>query len=401
MIRLDPGIAAEIVVRTMRIIDCNINVIDAQGCIVASGDESRIGQVHEGALLALAQNRTVIIDEAMAGRLYGVRPGVNLPLRAEGTTVGVIGLTGRPEDVMQFGELVRMSAEMTLEQARLTTLLARDSRLREELVLALIRSDRPAPTLADWARQLAVDLQQPRVASLIEIDCESLDPDVAFSEMQRLQAMLQLPERGNLVATASLNEIVVLKPVHETADGWDTEEHRERALRLLGRMRAESAMPIRIAIGEYFPGADGLARSWHTARATMHAGRARNPQGSAFFYQDLMLPVLLEALQEGWQAVELSRPLQRLARHDPRGQLLETLRMWFAASMQAAPTARGLGIHRNTLDYRLGRIAEICGLNLQSIDDCLLLYCGLMLQGGPAQRLALPVTPSRDFPKSA
>lgn len=401
MIRLDPGIAAEIVARTMRIIDCNINVIDAQGCIVASGDHSRIGQVHEGALLALAQDRTVTIDEAMAERLYGVRPGVNLPLRAEGRTVGVIGLTGRPEDVMQFGELVRMSAEMTLEQARLTTLLARDSRLREELVLALIRSDRPAPTLTDWARQLGVDLQQPRVASLIEIDCETLDTDVAFAEMQRLLAMLQQPERGNLVATASLNEIVVLKPVRETPDGWDTAEHRERALKLLGRMRAESTMPIRIAIGEYFPGPGGLARSWHTACATMHAGRIRNPQGSAFFYQDLVLPVLLEALQEGWQAAELSRPLLRLATHDPRGQLLETLQVWFAGNMQASQTARTLGIHRNTLDYRLGRIGEICGLNLQSIDDCLLLYCGLMLSDPSAQTRTTVTDNPQSLQKSA
>jgi len=389
MSSLNPAIAAEIVARTMRIIDYNINVIDAEGCIVASGDADRVGQIHEGALLAIAQNRTVTIDDAMANRLLGVRPGVNLPLRSEGRMVGVIGLTGKPDDVIKFGELVRMSAEMTLEQTRLTTLLARDSRLREELVLALIRDEAPAPTVTDWARQLGVDLQQPRVACLIEIDCEQLDADIAFGELQRLQTMLQNPDRGNLIATASLREIVVLKPVQLSADGWNAEEHRRRALDLLQRMRAESRMPIRIALGGYFPGAGGLARSWRAAQATLHAGRARNPAGNAFFYQDLILPVLLEELQDSWRAIELARPLQQLAVHDPRGVLRETLRTWFACNMQASRTAQALGIHRNTLDYRLERIAALCSLNLESLDACLLLYCGLQLAGqetagGPA-----------------
>jgi carbohydrate diacid regulator len=379
MSRLDASIAREIVARTMHIIDHNINVMDAQGCIVASGDESRIGQIHEGALLALAQSRTVTIDEAMALRLFGVKPGVNLPLRSEGSIVGVIGLTGTPESVMQLGELVRMSAEMTLEQSRLTSLLARNARLREELVLELVRAETPSPTLVDWARQLGVDLTEPRVATLIEIDCEALDADVAFAELQRLQQLLTTPERGNLIATASLNEIVVLKPVRETADGWDMQEHRDRALKLLSRMRAESRMTIRIALGEYFPGPGGLARSWRTARATMQMGRARDTEACAFFYHDLVLPVLLEELQGSWQAAELARPVQRLTAADARGTLRQTLSTWFACNMQPVRTAQALGIHRNTLDYRLGRISEICALNLDTIDSCLLLYAGMYL----------------------
>ncbi len=41
--------------RTMRIIDTNINVMDARGRIIGSGDRGRIGELHEGALLVLSQ----------------------------------------------------------------------------------------------------------------------------------------------------------------------------------------------------------------------------------------------------------------------------------------------------------------------------------------------------------
>ncbi|AOY00986.1 sugar diacid recognition domain-containing protein [Jeongeupia sp. USM3] len=379
MSRLDPALAQEIVARTMRIIACNVNVMDEGGTIVASGHPERIGQLHEGALLALAQARTVEIDGATAERLKGVRPGVNLPLSSEGRIVGVVGLTGEPGAVRQFGELVRVTAEMTLEQARLTRLLARDTRLREELVLELTRTETPDARLTDWARQLGIDLAAPRVAAVIEIDSSELGVDAAFNELQRLQTLLTTPERDNLIATVSLSEVVVLKPVVERAGRWDFESHRDRVWQLLARMRIESPLGVRIALGNYFAGAGGLARSYRTAATTLKLGRQRDPDARAYFYQDLALPVLLEGLHQSWQAAELARPLAQLQRADARGQLRETLLAWFANDMHPGRTAQALGIHRNTLDYRLSRIADATGLTLEHTDNRLLLYVALQL----------------------
>ncbi|SUX68972.1 carbohydrate diacid transcriptional activator CdaR [Citrobacter braakii] len=92
---LDTKMAQDIVARTMRIIDTNINVMDARGRIIGSGDRERIGELHEGALLVLSQGRVVDIDDAVARHLHGVRQGINLPLRLEGEIVGVIGLYRR------------------------------------------------------------------------------------------------------------------------------------------------------------------------------------------------------------------------------------------------------------------------------------------------------------------
>lgn len=80
---LDTKMAQDIVARTMRIIDTNINVMDARGRIIGSGDRERIGELHEGALLVLSQGRVVDIDDAVARHLHGVRRGINLPLRLE------------------------------------------------------------------------------------------------------------------------------------------------------------------------------------------------------------------------------------------------------------------------------------------------------------------------------
>ena len=61
---LDTRLAQEIVTRTMRIIPFNVNVMDGHGVILASGNPERVGELHAGALLALAKKLAVEIDAA-------------------------------------------------------------------------------------------------------------------------------------------------------------------------------------------------------------------------------------------------------------------------------------------------------------------------------------------------
>ncbi|MBW7981195.1 CdaR family transcriptional regulator [Enterobacillus tribolii] len=378
---LDNRLAQDIVTRTMQIIDSNINVMDSRGRIIGSGDEERLGEMHEGALLAISQGRVVDIDDAVARHLHGVRPGINLPLRLDGQIVGVIGLTGNPSQLRQYGELVCMTAEMMLEQARLLHMLAQDSRLREELVLNLIRADELSPALAEWAQRLGVDLNQPRVAAVVEIDSGQLGVDSAMAELQQLQTLLTTPERDNLIATVSLTQMVVLRPALNSYGRWDPQSHRVQIENLLSRMTDSSRLRIRLALGNYFPDTGGIARSYRTAHTTMMVGKQRMPEQRSYFYQDLMLPVLLDSLRGGWQAGELVRPLARLKAMDNNGLLRRTLNAWFINNVQPSATAKALYIHRNTLEYRLNRISELTGLNLGSFDDRLLLYIALQLDG--------------------
>ncbi len=96
-----------------------------------------------------------------------------------------------------------------------------------------------------------------------------------------------------------------------------------------------------------------------------------------------MLPVLLSALSQGWQARQLRLPLTRLlARERRSGALLDTLKAWYAHDGHPSATAQALGIHRNTLDYRLQQIRDATGLDLGAIDDRLWLYIALQTMAG-------------------
>lgn len=377
---LTPKIAQQIVDRTMKIIDCNINVMDANGCIIGSGDLERIGELHEGAMLAISQKRTVSIDSNTVKSLQGVKPGINLPLKLNDRIVGVIGLTGEPSDIRQFGELVCMSAEMMMEQTQLLQELSYDNRLKEELILTLIEKEILPDSMIQWVKRLDIDLNLPRVVGMIEVDSGQLGIDTAMSELQNLQTQIQLLSHNNLVAIKSITELVILIPALNRYGRWDLSEHKKKLEQLIITIKNMTQLDIRISLGNYFEQhLCPLVKSYQTAKTTMLIGKQRMPNVRNYYYQELILPVLLHGLSYDWQAEELLLPLKKLKMGDNNGVLQKTLQTWFKNNVQNSDTANELFIHRNTLEYRLNKIAKLTQLNLAKFDDRLLLYIGLQL----------------------
>lgn len=369
--QLNDALAAQIVSRAMKILSFSVNVMNEHGLIIASGNPERLHQRHEGAVLALAENRVVEINEATARQLKGVRPGINLPIEYQGKRIGVIGISGEPDEVRSYAELVRMTAELILEQAALTEQLQWDKRHKEELVLQLIRGEGNVDQLQQAARFLGLDLAQPRVVAVLAL--EEAQP----ARLRELVHQLENPERDNLVAIHGLDEIVVLKPAKIVDEVWQSEQERGRVKQLLARI---PHFKVRIAVGDYFAGVDGLARSYQTARDTLRRGMRQAPRRQVYFFEDYRLPVLLGSLADSWQADELRAPLKLLTRADTKGVLVKTLRQYFAMNCDLNRCAEALFVHPNTLRYRISRIEQITGLNINNLDDKLLLYLGLNLE---------------------
>ncbi len=86
--------------------------------------------------------------------------------------------------------------------------------MREELVMNLIQAEENTPALVEWAQRLGIDLNQPRVAAVVEVDSGQLGVDSAMAELQQLQNALTTPERNNLIAFSHRDDSQTrLKPV--------------------------------------------------------------------------------------------------------------------------------------------------------------------------------------------
>ncbi|WP_437349649.1 methyl-accepting chemotaxis protein [Paenibacillus humicus] len=78
----------------------NVNLMGAGGVILSTTRPERKGTVHEGAkkIMEGLLNEAMITEED-ALRMEGVRPGCNLPIEFDGNRVGVIGMTGNPQEM--------------------------------------------------------------------------------------------------------------------------------------------------------------------------------------------------------------------------------------------------------------------------------------------------------------
>ncbi|MCY3781089.1 MAG: helix-turn-helix domain-containing protein [Chloroflexi bacterium] len=106
---------------------------------------------------------------------------------------------------------------------------------------------------------------------------------------------------------------------------------------------------------------------------------------STTYYGDLKLYQLLLALKErnlGHLQRFYEDALGPLVAHDRRKQsdLIRTLSGFFAANGNLARAAQDLDVHRNTLVYRLERIADLTNLDLDDSDNRLILHLALKTQ---------------------
>ncbi|UUD65216.1 helix-turn-helix domain-containing protein [Pseudomonas seleniipraecipitans] len=364
MLELDSTLAQHIVDRAMAILPYNINVMDAQGMIIGSGDPARLHTRHEGAQLVLANRRVVEIDEQAATCLRGVRPGVNLPLLHDDDLIGVLGITGAPEVVRPYAELVRMAAEMLVEQRQLQAERHWQRHQLDAWLRQLFDPAVPLNTLAADAERQGLALGWPRQVCLLELD-EQGEP---LGQQARLLGALS-GKSEYLCAPLGMRELLWCRPLTASRDDAHWLENADE--RGWGVKRLLISDPVQ-SLGQ-------LRQACLALRDLQAFARARYPALRLVSLEEHRLPTLLHSQRNSWLLQGWLAPLKHVLAHDGNGVLRETLEAWCAHDGQVQSCAAALGIHRNTLRYRLERIAELIGVELTRLDRRLQLSLGLGL----------------------
>ncbi|KPA95540.1 sugar diacid recognition domain-containing protein [Pseudomonas asplenii] len=361
MFELDHDLAQDIVDRTMAILPYNVNVMDSQGLILGSGEQERINTRHEGAQLVLANGRVVEIDVQTAKCLKGVQPGINLPLLHDQRLIGVLGITGDPDQLRTYAELVRMTAEMLVAQRHQQAEQQWRRQRCDDLLALLLGDDGDSPRLLDEARQMGLKPQLSRIPCLFE-----LEPGQAT---EALIAWLRSRYPDSWCFSASEASLLWCRPATLSLD----------EPRLLEKLDGQGWKVLRVAVGGPADGLAGLRRCYRRVSDLLGYGREVLPNTRVLLLDRYRLPAMLWRYRNDDALEELLKPLRRVLAKDGNGQLLSTLRSWCEHDGQSQACAEALGIHRNSLRYRMERIAELSGVDPLRLDGMLALYLGVQL----------------------
>lgn len=354
---LTSEIAEHIVRETMVRLRRNVNMMDEHGTIIASGRRERIGQRHAGALEAIRRGEMVVIQPRDVGVGAGELPGVNMPIVFQGQTVGAIGITGSPDEIAEFAELVRMATELMIQQQFLVSLKERQERLRGAFAEELAK-DAPDPArLRGHLELLRVEPIAPMRICLARWAGGGVDPLPFLRSLEHIwgsSAVVALaPDgRGLVIAAFGCDEAV-----------WESR---------FGRMR-RTASSMRIA-ARYGVSAEGssveeldlLMREAEFALSLAGAEEAVTAD------EGLIAQQLVSVTPPRRKARLATRTASALT-----ASLRATLQAYFDCNCNAQAAADALFVHKNTVTYRLRKVKEATGLDPHRFADAAVLQVGL------------------------
>ena len=177
---------------------------------------------------------------------------------------------------------------------------------------------------------------------------------------------------------------VALYPLNEEANALARTRSIIEDVRVQLAARAPSGL-VAAGISRPATGLSNLRVSYREAKDATGIAYELGNRDTTTFYGDLKLYQLLLALKE--RNLENLNQFYRdalgpLVEHDSRkrSDLIRTLSGFFEANGNLAKAAQELDVHRNTLVYRLERIAELTKLDLDDSDNRLILHLALKIQ---------------------
>jgi sugar diacid utilization regulator len=287
-----------------------------------------------------------------------VRDGERLILLASPRTdvIGVLALVD-PEQRADSADLVALehgATVLAMELARLRGIADTELRLRRDLVHDLLAGTDDESALAR-AEALDYDLRRPHRVVIIEGKGRARAHDALLGAVRR--AMRKARHEG-LFETWSGKVAVV------TADQTDWEQLRRAIMSDLGGQ-------CHIGVGGPCARPSELPRSLREAGLALRLQKSLLPGSGACEYPKLGIFRMLAAIPDLTDVDTFVREwLGALLDYDARrkAELVRTLTQYLEHGGNYDATAAELSVHKSTLKYRLQRIRELTGLELNDPD---------------------------------
>jgi len=149
--------------------------------------------------------------------------------------------------------------------------------------------------------------------------------------------------------------------------------------------RAFSGWEIRIGLGRFYPGIKGLQQSYQEAKRALRISENFPGRQGVISFNDLGLYRFIFSQDRNKEVhAYLQETVGKLQKYDreKNTELIRTLQVYFKCHGNLKKVSEALFTHYNTVLYRLERIQEISGLDLDCPEDRFNLEVALKLMAG-------------------
>lgn len=355
---LEPALAQKFIDKTAKHLEYNINIMNDKGIIIASKDESRIGNFHEVAFKMLEGTR----DSGIVKKdqiFLGTKPGVNLFIDYKNKHVGVICVTGDPDNVHAFANLIKTSMEAMLEYELQMDVERRRKDKTEQFIYYLLFEEHMEMNIAEkLASQIDLNESQIRVCIVIHQE-ESVKPSQIIKALMKAEGY----SHNDLIGRARNDDIILFKALGE--DFTEVSKNYIENINLyLESFLSHLPGDYRLDQFGFFVGSlqnqmKNYRNSYvHAQEMSLHL---RGDRGVYFFQHHVLEyfrnKVTLKAHNDIFNAYD------QLLTEEEKKQMVEITEALRNNNYNIVYSAKELYIHRNTMLFRLNKFKEILNIN--------------------------------------
>ena len=345
----------------------SVNVMDENAVIIASVEKSRIGDFHTGAYMMLKQNQNMQIVHEVGQDMIGVRAGVNLLIREHGVPVGVVGISGVPEEVMEPLKLVKLMFDTMLEYENSRQNRFMERKGGDDFVYALLfEKSGSFGRIHRLAKQIGYHEKNPRVPLLIEFDY-MVPLENIVEQMIHTYRNLRCYDSQDIVCQLEPGRMLILKNMQiKNLYGYKillaecAEEIMEKGKQLCGGAASnETSAYCGIPQAAF----EDYARAYEQVNWLLeHYSKSRRPKVQ--YFQDYVGEYLSDQIvPKPEMDIIMDQVAEAIKNSIGMESFIETAVALVDSNMRIDEAGAKLFVHKNTVVYRIKKIKEALGID--------------------------------------
>jgi len=362
--------AEQIVNEISGVIGESINMMNAQGVIIASSDAARIGTFHEASKKLIDER----LDELVVQDDYeyiGSKPGINLPVVLDNEIVGVIGVTGPYHKVVKYGQIIKKMTEILLLEHAYRQHKSLSENIRNRFIDEWLCLDTKNinNAMVERGLSLGIDITVSRRIMMLSVfisdESDITEIQKSFDSAGTIISRILSEDKNSIILKSTANIICAVSANNDAA-----------MLRLANRIKSEAehwdkvtlAIGIDAQVSNYTLIHNAYLKAAKALRACL-----RTPDKEIRFYNNINMEIFTGELSEAVKEEYIRRIFKG---YTPKeiAAWITVLEVFYKEEGSITLTAQKLFIHKNTLQYKLKKLKEKTGYDPRSIHYSSLYY---------------------------
>lgn len=183
-------------------------------------------------------------------------------------------------------------------------------------------------------------------------------------------------QTGDYISTVDENNVILIKAVKS---GDDYEELEQVANTIVDMMSMEALMNVKVAYGTIVNELKEVSKSYKEAKMALDVGKIFYAEKKVTAYNKLGIGRLIYQLPVNLCRIFIDEIFGSNVLDELDDEILSTINKFFENNLNVSEASRQLFVHRNTLVYRIEKLAKSTGLDIRIFDDALTFKIALMV----------------------